>query len=217
MNNIIDKYIEIDLDDNDIDIFIDKYHFQEKDRSLIEKMYETLRQIIKVEMIYRIGNGTDNEQQIEANESKNADAQKGGIALVTLGNAVDELIDEYNARGEYSEGYILDCLGLYILSLAYRQLVKAINIEEKCRVTKLNFIGDKYPLSMVPNVFEKLDIMGRQDLTFSKEYMINPLKTTTMVLETADMDDTEMSEMEITQVCHICANCNNINCPVREV
>lgn len=217
MNNIIDKYIEIDLDDNDIDIFIDKYHFQEKDRTLIEKMYETLRQIIKVEMIYRLENITANVQQIEVIESIDVGAQKGGIALVTLGNAVDELIDEYNARGEYSEGYMLDCLGLYVLSLAYRQLVKNINIEEKCRVTKLDFIGDKYPLSMVPDVFEKLDIMGRQDITFSKEYMIKPLKSTTMVLEIADMYATEMSETEITQVCHICASCNNLNCPVREV
>ena len=79
---------------------------------------------------------------------------------MTLGNGVDELSELYLNHEQLEEAYITDCLSLMLLSNAYEQFAKAVEEESSLYAIELSFLGDEYPLELLPEIFEHVSLIA---------------------------------------------------------
>lgn len=93
---------------------------------------------------------------------------------MTLGNGADELSELYLNHEQLEEAYIADCLSLMLLSNAYEQFAKAVEEESSLYAIELSFLGDEYPLELLPEIFEHVSPDG---IHLTGSNMLMPLKT----------------------------------------
>lgn len=128
--------------------------------------------------------------------------------LVTLGNGVDELSELYLNHEQLEEAYIADCLSLMLLSNAYEQFAKAVEEESSLYAIELSFLGDEYPLELLPEIFEHVSPDG---IHLTGSNMLKPLKTAALIIK---LDS--QKQKNIKELCNTCANCKNLSCPSRK-
>ena len=66
----------------------------------------------------------------------------------------------YLNHEQLEEAYIADCLSLMLLSNAYEQFAKAVEEESSLYAIELSFLGDEYPLELLPEIFEHVSPDG---------------------------------------------------------
>ncbi len=178
------KELSLQLIQADYDRILDKYHFCENDLDSIKKVGEYILQIAKPVLFYEY---TDKV-----------------YVIVTLGNAIDLLQDGYSKTEKMTEAYMVECISMELLTQAYEQTGEIIHKATGGWLKEYSFLGDKYPLAMMEEIFNRLQPEG---VSFNQAYMMTPKKTVVFVSQL--QKERNLSE------CHICRNCSNINCTNR--
>lgn len=128
-----------------------------------------------------------------------------GYAVITLGDKIDGIHEEYMQKGEMLKAYLLDCLALEILENIYQVVPDIFLKENQFYVKQFQFPGDQIPLEEIRTIFQ---ICKPEKISYNDSYMLKPLKSVAFLAELS----TEKSNTEYT----MCQQCSNKNCLSRD-
>lgn len=177
--------------------FCDRFHFPATDLPHIQAIYAALLPLTQCCAYYSL------DQDIDAIAFSHY-----AYGFVTLGSGMDELSDLYLNHEQIQEAYIVDCLSLMLLSKAYEDFAQTIEKQTGLYLAELSFLGDTYPLDLLPQMYERL---APDAIEMTEGNMLRPLKTATLILRL----DTERPQ-DRKQLCNACATCRNFSCPSRK-
>ncbi|MBE5945479.1 MAG: hypothetical protein E7259_00905 [Lachnospiraceae bacterium] len=194
--------ITLSVEQYNIDSFVrnvmSKYHFDDSSRGDIINIYSQMKDIIKPYAIYRINQ--------KATGVKVIDDSQAAIVAMTLGEAVDELQEEYTAKGELDKAYIIDCVSNELLLNMYEEFNRLYGKYHRRYIKKYVFVGNEVPLTKSVDILSKINEDAEIE---ANEYGV--LKPTKSVIFYALLSDNPNENCE-----RICAGCNNIECSNRE-
>ena len=186
------------LSSDDWKDFCSRFHFSPADLPYIKAIYTALLPLVESCAYYSLDQDLD------------------GIFLphyaygfVTLGNGIDELSELYLNHDQIEEAYIIDCLSLVLLSTAYEEFAQVVEKETNLHLAELSFLGDKYSLDLLPQIYESL---APENIKLTDGQMLMPLKTAALILAL----DTR-AHSDIKKMCSSCAACKNLSCPSRKM
>lgn len=186
------------LSSDDWKDFCSRFHFSPADLPYIKAIYTALLPLVESCAYYSLDQNLD------------------GIFLphyaygfVTLGNGIDELSELYLNHDQIEEAYIIDCLSLVLLSTAYEEFAQVVEKETNLHLAELSFLGDKYSLDLLPQIYESL---APENIKLTDGQMLMPLKTAALILAL----DTR-AHSDIKKMCSSCAACKNLSCPSRKM
>ena len=191
------RKITPELSSKDWKEFCSRFHFDNDKLLLIRAIYTAMLPLVDAFAYYSI------KQDLPG-----VSLAHYAYGLVTLGNGVDELSELYLNHEQLEEAYIADCLSLMLLSNAYEQFAKAIEEESSLYAIELSFLGDEYPLELLPEIFEHVSPDG---IHLTGSNMLKPLKTAALIIK---LDS--QKRKNIKELCNTCANCKNLSCPSRK-
>lgn len=177
--------------------FCSRFHFVSADLPRIKSIYTALLPLTEAYAYYSL-----NQDLNEVTLSSYA------YGFVTLGNGVDELSELYLNHDQIEEAYIIDCLSLVLLSKAYEEFAQVVEKETNLHLAELSFLGDKYSLDLLPQIYESLT---PENIKLTDGQMLMPLKTAVLILAL----DTR-AHSDIKKMCSSCAACRNLSCPSRK-
>lgn len=177
--------------------FCSRFHFASADLPRIKSIYTALLPLTEAYAYYSL-----NQDLNEVTLSSYA------YGFVTLGNGVDELSELYLNHDQIEEAYIIDCLSLVLLSTAYEEFAQIVEKETNLHLAELSFLGDKYSLDLLPQIYESL---APENIKLTDGQMLMPLKTAALILAL----DTR-AHSDIKKICSSCAACRNLSCPSRK-
>ncbi|MBD8916119.1 MAG: hypothetical protein EGR77_09070 [Pseudobutyrivibrio sp.] len=186
------------LSASDWNDFCNRFHFPAKELARIQAIYQALLPLVDCYAYYSL-----KQDLPEISLSHYA------YGFVTLGNGVDEFSELYLNHEQIQETYIVDCISLLLLSKAYENFAHMIENESNLYLEKLSFLGDDYPLDLLPQIYSKL---SPDDISLSKSNMLSPLKTATLILHL-----NIKRHATLNQLCNSCDTCKNFSCPSRKV
>ena len=93
-----------------------------------------------------------------------------------------------------------DCIGLELLMKAYEELIKHVQRETGKWATKIDFLGETYPIELLPKLYR--DFAGEIEVQYNQNFVLTPSKSVVFLLP--------MSDEKIGDPCHICENCSNV-------
>lgn len=211
--------LDVTLGQKDMDNLLGRYHFQPSDSQKLQAMYEAVKPLLEVKAYYLWGV-----------PELHVDLETYTAVFLTLGAGIDALQNVYLAGNHMSEAYMLECIGLELLSAAYEAYAAKMQLLSGKWAVKLHFIGDKYP-------FEYMDIihraMGEIDITYNDQYVMSPQKSVAFFLEmrqaeagASPQDRTGLTEKRQqaahthkalchVRLAHICGDCKNVDCEYR--
>ncbi|MDD6812132.1 MAG: hypothetical protein PUD93_09745 [Lachnospiraceae bacterium] len=166
-----EKYTEI----------MERYHFSESDLPMLEMVGNYLLQEIKPEMFYECAAMV--------------------YVVVSLGESVDKLQNRYTEEGNLLEAYMVECISMELLTQAYERTGEIIYRDTGKWLSGFDFLGEKYPLSLMEDIFEVLQPEG---ICFNHAYMLTPKKTVVFV--------SQLQKERKNSMCYICSQCSNYNC-----
>ena len=143
------RKITPELSSKDWKEFCSRFHFDNDKLPLIRAIYTAMLPLVDAFAYYSI------KQDLPG-----VSLAHYAYGLVTLGNGVDELSELYLNHEQLEEAYIADCLSLMLLSNAYEQFAKAVEEESSLYAIELSFLGDEYPLELLPKIFEHVSPDG---------------------------------------------------------
>ena len=192
--------LKVSLDEGCISDFIRRYHFEEKDKNDILRLYRQIGPRVHAEFHYVI-------EKIEEpdDDSDKCGASEQAVIVVTLGQAFDEYQESLLSKGDIHRGYMLDCIGLELLWAAYDEIDQKIHELTGKYVGNYTFAGDNnLPMSEVPRL---MNLLGQKIITYNEAYALIPKKS---VLFTAPL------LTEKIQKYARCASCSNAKCAMRQ-
>lgn len=181
----------------DLKDFCGRFHFSSADLPRIKSIYTALLPLTEAYAHY----------SLEQDLSK-ISLSHYAYGLVTLGNGIDELSELYLKHEQIEEAYIIDCLSLVLLSRAYEEFAQLVEKETNLHIAELSFLGDKYSLDLLPQIYESL---APENIRLTDGQMLMPLKTAALILV---LD--EKAHSDIKKMCSSCAACKNLSCPSRK-
>lgn len=177
--------------------FCSRFHFSSADLPRIKSIYTALLPLTEAYAYYSLDQ--------DLNEVSLSHYAYG---FVTLGNGIDELSGLYLKHEQVEEAYIIDCLSLVLLSKAYEEFAQVVEKETNLHLAELSFLGDKYSLDLLPQIYEGL---APENIKLTDGQMLMPLKTAALILAL----DTR-AHSDIKKMCSSCAACKNLSCPSRK-
>lgn len=186
------------LSASDWNDFCNRFHFPAKELARIQAIYQALLPLVDCYAYYSL-----KQDLPEISLSHYA------YGFVTLGNGVDEFSELYLNHEQIQEAYIVDCISLLLLSKAYESFAHMIENESNLYLEKLSFLGDDYPLDLLPQIYSKLSPDG---ISLTKSNMLSPLKTATLILHL-----NTKRHATLNQLCNSCDTCKNFSCPSRKL
>lgn len=183
----------VSLDDDDLIKMMRRYHFSDSDYEDILAMSRAMEPLVDINAfcVYK--------ESYAKIEEKNF-----YMVFVTLGDGIDRLQGLYADRQCLSEAYIIDCIGSELLMKAYEKLVKELQKECGKWAKKIDFLGDKYSMELLPELYEECKPEG---IRYNEQFVLIPSKSVVFLLP--------MSEKKTNDPCLICANCGNKDCIFR--
>ena len=161
------RKITPELSSKDWKEFCSRFHFDNDKLPLIRAIYTAMLPLVDAFAYYSI------KQDLPG-----VSLAHYAYGLVTLGNGADELSELYLNHEQLEEAYIADCLSLMLLSNAYEQFAKAVEEESSLYAIELSFLGDEYPLELLPEIFEHVSPDG---IHLTGSNMLKPLKTALII------------------------------------
>ncbi|MBP3195649.1 MAG: hypothetical protein J6N21_01410 [Butyrivibrio sp.] len=161
--------LKISLDEACVQDFIKRYHFNKDDEKEIIRLSRQLLPRVHAQFHYVL-----EEADLESEWDEKSPAKKA-LVVLTLGQAFDEYQDSFLKKDDIHKAYIMDCLGIELMSLAYEEIDKKL-----LEITGLNpgdylFVGDTHlPLSNLPGIMAKL---GQKQVIFNEAYVLLPKKS----------------------------------------
>jgi len=195
----VPKVIEdIKLEKKDIDEIIARFHYSPEDYEMLSHLYSVIKPILETGIYYQIYD--------RAQEGISLDNY--GTAIVTLGQGIDELIELFLSHEQVSMASMADSIGLMLLTKAYEKLVDTIQKKTDLSVTKLEFLGDNYDMSLLDNIYSQLK---PDNVRISNSGMLMPLKSVCVILPLEKSNPSSTKD-----VCNICTNCKKMDCLMRK-
>lgn len=204
----------VSLEQKDMDKLISRYHFQKTDKDMLKALCKSLTPLLDIHAYYL----TDGNLE-------NVDIEQYAAVFLTLGDGIDALQDIYLRRNHVSEAYMLECIGLELLTKAYETFAGQVQMAMGKRAVRLHFLGDKYPFTIMDEMRRQ---MGEINISFNEQYNMTPQKSVAFLLELADTGETaselageEQLKHTHNALCHvhlahICADCKNVDCEYRQ-
>lgn len=126
--------------------------------------------------------------------------------IVTLGDGVDELQNQYMRKERVSESYMMECIGMEFLRAAYEQTAEHIHAYTGRWMSDFEFIGDKIPFTYMEEIFRLLKL---QEVKYNQAYMLTLKKTVVFI--------TDLCTERKGSCCHVCAECSYLECSNRKI
>ncbi|MCD7825717.1 MAG: hypothetical protein LUH14_07150 [Clostridiaceae bacterium] len=203
--------IKVELAERELWGLLNRYHFQEKDFSLLQSFYLAALPLLHAKAYYLWKQKDESSLHAKAyylwkqkNEPSLHDEYL--IVFLTLGDAIDELQEIYASRKCLTEAYVLECLALEFLEKAYGEFIRQIQKESGKWAIKIDFLGDTYPIELLPELYRQF---GEMDIRYNEKLVLSPAKSVVFFLP--------MSEKQAGNggVCRVCDHCGNISCVLR--
>lgn len=202
------------LQKRDLENLIKRYHFQQEDMPMLQSLYAAALPLIDARAY-----------SLWKPPALGAGLEEYSAALLTLGGGIDELQELYLHRQRLSEAYMLDCIGLSLLTGAYESYAGQMQLKTGMRALRLHFIGERYPLSMLDKITE---LTGKTEISYNAQYVMTPKNSVAFLLEleAPDMQTPDVLEgarrtaaggaLCCVRLAHICETCANMGCQYRQ-
>lgn len=190
------EILQIQLQEEHYKAMLTQYHFRPMDLEQLKCLGEILLRVIEPVMYYAPCRITDAED-------KAADTQLA--VIVSLGAKVDDLQNEYIRREHLTEGYMIECIGMEFLKIAYEQTAEKLWEKFGLWMGAFDFLGDRYPLELIEDIF---CLLAPEEISYNQAYMLTPKKTVVFI--------TTLQRERKGGYCHICDACSNLQCPNRQ-
>ena len=182
--------IEVSLDENCISDFIRRYHFNEDDKNEIVRLYRKVFPRVHA-AFYHV---------IEEDEK----GDKSAIVVASLGRAFDEFQSVLVREEDIHGAYIVDCLGLELLSLAYSKIDEKLHEFTGLFPGGYVFAGsDELPLERIPEIMKML---GQKKIKYNEAFVLIPKKSVLFVTKLHKEKQEKHSR---------CSMCNAVKCTLR--
>ncbi|MCR5555956.1 MAG: hypothetical protein K6F75_00135 [Butyrivibrio sp.] len=192
----------VPLDEACIGDFLRRYHFDEKDKKDILRLYRQVEPRVHAEFHYVL---TDSDRALPDEAKEDATGAKKAIVVVTLGQAFDELQESFLKKGDIHKAYILDCIGLEVLWAAYDEIDKKLFELTGLYAGDYTFVGDcDLPITEVPRL---MGLLGQKQVTYNEAYVLIPKKS--VVFEAPLLREKKEKYAR-------CAACSNDKCSMRQ-
>jgi hypothetical protein len=197
--------LSVSLDEGCISDFIRRYHFEEKDKNDIFRLYKQVMPRIHAEFHYVIKSSGSVLEFDDKYDEKEDCSEEQAVVIATLGQAFDEYQENLLARGDIHKGYMLDCIGLELLWAAYDEIDKKLHEITGKYAGNYIFTGDNnLPMSEVPRL---MGFLGQKVVTYNEAYAMIPKKSVLFVVPLLN---------ECLKKSNRCSCCNNVNCNMRD-
>lgn len=191
----------LNLSEEQIMETIKRYHFSEEDLPALCSFFQALKPLIQGKAYYEV----IKEPKEKPDNLQFVEEQSFLVAIVTLGKGADKLHELYLEAEDILAAYMIDCLSFDLLSQAYDKLAGQIEKEEKLYIEKYEFLGGKYPLERMDEIFQ---YFSQDEVTYNDAYMLLPQKSVVYL--------GKLTEIKEESCRHICACCDNTTCPNRQ-
>lgn len=232
---VMKEILQIRLLEEHYKAMLTQYHFRQMDLEQLKCLGDILLRAIEPVMYYLPCRITDVEDKAAATqtlgadekgidgkaaekkvknakrtepETVSADQVKKGTQLaviVSLGAKVDALQNEYIRKERLTEGYMIECIGMELLKIAYEQAAEKIWERFGLWIGAFEFLGERYPLELTEDVFR---LLVPEEISYNQAYMLTPKKTVVFM--------TTLKQERKDGYCHICDACSNLQCPNRQ-
>jgi len=200
--------LQIKLNKEDINKLIEQFHFTEDDYEMLSIMHTVALTVSSTGVNWGDGNLLNISDTAPYFSKLPHDFM---IAAITLGKAFDDLINLYLENEKLREAYMLDCIGLKLLSKAYDSLINDIEDKTGKYIPKLIFPGDELPLSLNADICRVLNV--KDIIPDQESFMLTPLKSACLILPLKEAS--ERIDSKKRSSCDICTDCKNTGCPFR--
>lgn len=184
INNIRKKY-EIE------ELVIEHYHFSSQDRESIKLLLEAVAPLIDIRANY-----------------KWHETMEKWLVFMTIGSAFDRFQMVYSDAGCLKETYILECIGLELLSAAFEVFGISLQNETDQWIEKMEFLGDTYPLELLPELYQYIYDDEDAQITYNEQLMLLPAKSVVFFLPMSQ-------NPKEGNPCKVCNHCSNKACVFR--
>lgn len=182
--------LNVSLDENCFPDFIKRYHFNQEDKNEIIKLYRKVHPRVHAIFHHIVEEGED--------------GTKVATVVASLGRAFDEYQNVLVRQQDIHGAYIVDCLGLELLSKAYDEIDKKIHELTGLYTGGYTFAGSpELPLEKIPAIMKKL---GQKKIRYNEAFVLVPKKSVLFTTKLYDKEQESHSK---------CAKCNAKNCSMR--
>ena len=182
--------IEVSLDEGCIDAFIRRYHFNDNEKAEIIRVYRKLAPRVHAIFHHIIEEDTQ--------------GKKFALVVASLGRAIDEFQNNLLEKGNIQEAYIIDCLGLDLLSIAYEKIDEKLYESTGLYAGGYQFVGsDAMPLETLPSIMRKL---GQKKIRYNDAFVLVPKKSVVFRAPLFEQQQEKHSK---------CSTCSAKNCVYR--
>lgn len=182
MRRTLEPYIA----ENTYSQILSRYHFQDKEESLLHSLAGQLYQKMDAAVYFA--------PQSPQEETRLA-------VLVTLGAGVDNLQEEYTTDGHLLEAYMIECIAMEFLKNAYEQAAEIIYDHYGMWMGGFDFLGDRIPLEEMEEMFA---ILEPEEISYNQAYMLTPKKTAAFY--------TTLTDSRTAAYCNLCSTCSHLRC-----
>ncbi len=208
------KSLKSEKNETVINQVIKRYHFLEQDKESLSVLYQALLPLIRTEVFYIWNPVLKTEEMpkcetmqsnVDAGDERNEDQ---ALVFLSLGKAMDEFQSLYMDAGCLREVYMLECIGLELLTEAYEEFVKQVQQDTHKWAKRLEFVGDNCPIETLPGLYRQV-FTEPGPITYSEQCILSPKKSVAFFLV--------MSDKKVdSKPCHICSQCKNTDCIFRQ-
>lgn len=188
------KNFMISLNSGDLENIMQRYHFCQEDFSALQSLSRMLTPLLQAEAYY-----------IWKGKGEIISYNNYAVVFLTLGDGADALQEVYLTRNCLSEAYMIECIALEMLTKAYEEFVKMIQKETGKWAIKIDFLGETYPLELLPELYGQF---GKMNITYNEKLVLSPGKSVVFLLP--------LSEKKSENPCNICKNCGSKECLFRK-
>lgn len=196
------ELLYLHLQDKQYRGMLTRYHFAEHDLEQLKQIGGLVESEASPAMYYDVIG-----ENMAALGARDSAAQTERVAvIVTLGSGVDGLQDRYMLRERLTEGYMVECVSMELLRLAYEQAAEHIHERLRKWMSGFAFVGDQIPYEHMEEIF---GCLAPQEVSYNEAYMLSPKKTVVFL--------TNLCDERADSYCHICEDCTNLTCPNRNL
>lgn len=134
------------------------------------------------------------------------------LTVITLGDKIDQIIEDYCAKELLTEAYLADCFGMYFLEKAYEKVLSYLE-EKTGKSCSMAFpTGDQ----VFAEIMQIMEQVPQTEVRMMKNAMLTPSKSVVCYVnvkkdETCTQNDTLAAHQKSA-----CENCDRTDCPNRK-
>lgn len=176
-----------------------KYHFNDADEEKLTNIYEEIVDKCEPYAIYRINHRTTGIRYID--ESQTA------VCAISMGQAMDDILDSYKEDRKLDEAYMADCLAGEMLLYMYDVFNQEYSKFHRRYVNRYVFIGDTIPLTNMQTILNDIydtESVENREIVANEYGVLIPSKSVVFYALLTDNPK---------QICAgVCASCGREDC-----